>query len=282
MRRARLTVHVSTKLNRSHVVTGAPRADPAHPGPHRHATSRRGGEQFVTVEDSMGMVHASRGNLDPGQSRTCSPRSRSSPGSPAPSSAAESAVALGGLREGLRHHPRPHRPRGPRLRGLQRPRGRPGGFALPHAPRDERRFPTATGKANFTAAPVEYPELPDGPAAAADAALARPVQHHDLRPRRPLPRHQERPPRRPGQPRGRRGPRARRRLVRRPRQRVDRTASSGAPPASGSCTTPPPAAAPPPTTRRPTCWSRWTRPPTPATPPPASPVVVRLEQSATA
>jgi anaerobic selenocysteine-containing dehydrogenase len=39
---------------------------------------------------------------------------------------------------------------------------RPGGFALPHAPRDERRFPTRTGKANFTAAPVEYPELPEG------------------------------------------------------------------------------------------------------------------------
>ena len=29
-------------------------------------------------------------------------------------------------------------------------------------PRDERRFPTATGKANFTAAPVEYPDLPEG------------------------------------------------------------------------------------------------------------------------
>ncbi|NED79997.1 hypothetical protein G3I76_07780, partial [Streptomyces sp. SID11233] len=38
----------------------------------------------------------------------------------------------------------------------------PGGFALPHAPRDERRFPTATGKANFTAAPVEFPRLPAG------------------------------------------------------------------------------------------------------------------------
>lgn len=38
----------------------------------------------------------------------------------------------------------------------------PAGFTLPHAPRDERRFPTATGKANFTAAPVEYPKLPEG------------------------------------------------------------------------------------------------------------------------
>lgn len=39
---------------------------------------------------------------------------------------------------------------------------RPGGFRLPHAPRDERRFPTKTGKANFTAAPVEYPRVPAG------------------------------------------------------------------------------------------------------------------------
>ncbi|OEV13602.1 hypothetical protein AN219_28835, partial [Streptomyces nanshensis] len=37
-----------------------------------------------------------------------------------------------------------------------------GGFTLPHAPRDRRHFPTATGKANFTAAPVEYPRLPEG------------------------------------------------------------------------------------------------------------------------
>lgn len=38
----------------------------------------------------------------------------------------------------------------------------PAGFTLPHAPRDERRFPTATGKANFTAAPVEFPAVPKG------------------------------------------------------------------------------------------------------------------------
>ncbi|MGK5549853.1 molybdopterin dinucleotide binding domain-containing protein, partial [Streptomyces sp. URMC 127] len=31
-----------------------------------------------------------------------------------------------------------------------------------HAPRDERRFPTTTGKANFTASPVEYPHAPQG------------------------------------------------------------------------------------------------------------------------
>src|SRR6202008_1065027 len=39
---------------------------------------------------------------------------------------------------------------------------RPGGFTLPHAPRDSRSFPTTTGKANFTAAPIEYPHVPEG------------------------------------------------------------------------------------------------------------------------
>jgi anaerobic selenocysteine-containing dehydrogenase len=38
----------------------------------------------------------------------------------------------------------------------------PGGFVLPHPPRDDRRFPTVTGKANFTAAPIEYPTVPKG------------------------------------------------------------------------------------------------------------------------
>ncbi|HXX66419.1 MAG TPA: FdhF/YdeP family oxidoreductase [Polyangiaceae bacterium] len=64
LRRCRCTVHVSTKLHRGHLVAG------------RHAlvlpclgrTERdiqEGKEQFVTVEDSMGIVHASRGSLPP-------------------------------------------------------------------------------------------------------------------------------------------------------------------------------------------------------------------------
>ena len=110
----------------------------------------------------MGMVHASRGRLAPACAHLLSEpaivarlaRARPRRGLPHP---------LGGVREGLRDDPRPHRPRDPRLRGLQRPRGpTPAASPLPHAPRDERRFPTATGKANFTAAPVEYPELPEG------------------------------------------------------------------------------------------------------------------------
>ncbi|SFS16050.1 oxidoreductase alpha (molybdopterin) subunit [Microbacterium sp. cf046] len=64
LRNTDLTVQVSTKLNRSHVVTG--RRAIILPTLGRTDRDRRGtGEQRVTVEDSMGAVHASRGRLVP-------------------------------------------------------------------------------------------------------------------------------------------------------------------------------------------------------------------------
>src|ERR687895_345472 len=64
IRRCRLTVQVSTKLNRSHVVTGEQAL--ILPCLGRTERDRQGGnEQVVSVEDSMGMVHASRGALAP-------------------------------------------------------------------------------------------------------------------------------------------------------------------------------------------------------------------------
>ncbi len=64
LRETDLTVQVSTKLNRSHVVTG--RRAIILPTLGRTDRDRRGGgEQRVTVEDSMGAVHASRGRLVP-------------------------------------------------------------------------------------------------------------------------------------------------------------------------------------------------------------------------
>jgi hypothetical protein len=38
----------------------------------------------------------------------------------------------------------------------------PGGFVLPHPPRDSRSFKTASGKAVFTANELEYPTVPAG------------------------------------------------------------------------------------------------------------------------
>lgn len=64
MRKVDLTVQVSTKLNRSHVVTG--RRAIILPTLGRTDRDKRGGvEQRVSVEDSMGAVHSSRGRLAP-------------------------------------------------------------------------------------------------------------------------------------------------------------------------------------------------------------------------
>ena len=69
---------------------------------------------------------------------------------------------------------------------------RPGGFVMPHPPRDSRTFPTESGRAEFTVSPIEALRRATGSSDAADHAQPRPVQHHDLRPQRPLPRHRGR------------------------------------------------------------------------------------------
>lgn len=160
MRRARLTVHVSTKLNRSHAVTGT-RALILPTLGRTDKDVQAGGKQFVTVEDSMGMVHASRGNLTP-----ASPHLLSEPAIVA--RLARAALGAGSRTdwEAFERDYATIRDRisrvVPGFEDFNTRVARPGGFTLPHAPRDERRFPTATGRANFTAAPVEFPELPDG------------------------------------------------------------------------------------------------------------------------
>lgn len=71
LRRCPLTVHVSTKLNRSHLITG----QTALILPCLGRTERdvqNGVEQFVTVENSMGVVHRSRGRLEPASDKLLS------------------------------------------------------------------------------------------------------------------------------------------------------------------------------------------------------------------
>jgi molybdopterin-dependent oxidoreductase alpha subunit len=64
LRRCALTAHVSTKLNRSHLVTG--RTALILPCLGRSERDvQASGEQFVTVEDSMSVVNPSRGKLTP-------------------------------------------------------------------------------------------------------------------------------------------------------------------------------------------------------------------------
>lgn len=160
MRRARLTVHVSTKLNRSHAVTGT-RALILPTLGRTDKDVQASGRQFVTVEDSMGMVHASRGNLTPASPHLLSEpaivarlaRAVLGPGSATPWEEFEKDYAT--IRDRVSRVV-------PGFEDFNARIAHPGGFTLPHPPRDERRFPTATGRANFTAAPVEFPELPEG------------------------------------------------------------------------------------------------------------------------
>ncbi|MFE9422859.1 FdhF/YdeP family oxidoreductase [Kitasatospora sp. NPDC006697] len=160
MRRCALTVHVSTKLNRSHLVTGARALIlPTLGRTDRDRTER--GDQFVTVEDSMGMVHSSQGRLRP----------------PAPGLLSETAIVCRLARAVL--GPQDPLPWEEFAADYDLVRDRiarvvpgfadfnakvrvPGGFALPHGPRDSRTFPTATGRANFTVNPLTAPEVPAG------------------------------------------------------------------------------------------------------------------------
>ncbi|WP_370248327.1 FdhF/YdeP family oxidoreductase [Nocardioides sp.] len=160
MRRADLTVHVSTKLNRSHVVPG--REALILPTLGRTEKDLTGGrEQRVTVEDSMSEVHASRGPLGP-----ASPHLRSEV-----DIVCSLAQATLGDRHGIdwdafradyaeiRHRVARVVPGCEDYDARVR---RPGGFTLPHPPRDSRTFPTAVGKAVFSISPMAVLEVPEG------------------------------------------------------------------------------------------------------------------------
>jgi molybdopterin-dependent oxidoreductase alpha subunit len=170
LRRCRLTVHVSTKPNRSHLVTG----ETALVLPCLARSERdvqRAGEQFVTVENSMGVIRSSRGKLAPASEHLRS----------------EVAVIAGIARATL---PVSRVPWGDladdysRIRariervvpGFDRyeERVRDGGeFYLPNAVRDDRTFRTADGKAHFTVHAVAKTRL------ARDRYLLTTLRTHD-------------------------------------------------------------------------------------------------------
>ncbi|WP_327068926.1 FdhF/YdeP family oxidoreductase [Kitasatospora sp. NBC_01250] len=160
LRNCRLTVQVSTKLNRSHLVTGARALILPTLGRTDRDTTERG-DQFVTVEDSMGMVHSSQGRLRPPAPGILSEtaivcrlaRAALGPADPIPWE--EFAADYGSIRDRIAGVVPGFTDFNARVKA-------PGGFALPHGPRDSRTFPTATGKANFTVNELTAPEVPAG------------------------------------------------------------------------------------------------------------------------
>ncbi|MFD6067537.1 FdhF/YdeP family oxidoreductase [Amycolatopsis lurida] len=156
-----LTAHVSTKLNRSHVVPGRT----ALILPTLGRTERdvqAGGEQFVTVEDSMSQVHTSRGRLAPASEHLLSEVA-------IVCHLAEALLGAGHAVPWRDFHADYDLIRDriarvvPGCHDYNARVREPDGFVLPHAPRDSRQFNgTANGKANFTVSELEYPEVPDG------------------------------------------------------------------------------------------------------------------------
>ena len=151
LRRCALTVQVSTKLNRSHVECG----DTAVILPCLGRTERRRRRrQFVTVEDSMSVVHRQRGPPRPGRARPAE-RGRDRARGSAPRCCPMPAIDWEGLAadyDRIRDRIEAVIP------GFERYNERvrdAGGFVLPHPPRDERSFPTASGKARFTVNPLD-------------------------------------------------------------------------------------------------------------------------------
>ncbi|MGA9376139.1 MAG: FdhF/YdeP family oxidoreductase [Mycobacterium sp.] len=160
LRNCALTVQISTKLNRSHLVHGATALILPTLG-RTDRDTQASGKQLVSVEDSMSMVHLSRGSLQPASDELRSEvaivcqlaRAVLGPDHPVEWEAFNADYdrirdAIADVVPGCADY-------NVRVR-------RPDGFLLPHPPRDSREFHTATGKANFSVYPLEWVPVPEG------------------------------------------------------------------------------------------------------------------------
>jgi len=175
LRNTRLTVHVSTKLNRSHLVHGSQALILPCLG-RTEIDEQVSGPQLVSCENSMGVVQASSGNLPRASAELMSEVAivcKLAEATFAGDSARENKVAWSELandydliRERISHVIDGFEDYNTRVR-------KPGGFYLPNAVRDAQHFATATQKARFTVNPLPKLEL------GADELLLMTVRSHD-------------------------------------------------------------------------------------------------------
>lgn len=148
-----LTVHVSTKLNRSHLIHG--KAALILPALGRtEIDTQKTGRQAITVEDSMSMVHASQG-----MNRPASEHLRSEPwiiAGIALATRPDSSIPWATFRDDYRLIREKIEAVFADFENFNERIGRAGGFYLGNAAKD-RIWKTKTGKANFmvTALPPE-------------------------------------------------------------------------------------------------------------------------------
>lgn len=219
LRNCDLTVQVSTKLNRSHVVHG--RTALILPTLGRTDEDMQGdARQQVSVEDSMSMVHLSTGRLKPVSTELRSEVAI----------VCELAQALFGPAHSVpwaqfqRDYDKIRDAIAAVVPGCAdyntKVRGR-NGFSSTSAA-GLPRIPDRYRQGQFRHQRSALAPGPAGPPDPADAAQPRPVQHHHLRLGRPLPRYPQRPPCGPGASGGHRRIRFRRGRTRGRDLRVDR------------------------------------------------------------
>jgi molybdopterin-dependent oxidoreductase alpha subunit len=147
LRHCTLTAQVSTKLNRAHLITG--RQALILPCLGRTEVDRQAtGPQFVSTENSMGVVQSSRGSLEPASDELLSEPAivarlaRATLGEKSKVDWEAMVADYDLIREAIEKVIPGFEDYNLRVR-------QPGGFYLPNAARDGE-FMTATGKANFT------------------------------------------------------------------------------------------------------------------------------------
>jgi molybdopterin-dependent oxidoreductase alpha subunit len=159
LQRCRLTVQVSTKLNRAHLITGK-RALILPCLGRTERDVQACGEQFVSVEDTMGVVHASQGTLEP-----ASPHVRSEVAIVASIAQATLGsrtsvdwVSLAADYDRIRQHIEHVVPGFVQYNRRVR---EPGGFYLPNPARDGV-FQTPSRRAQFTVCAIPHHDTSDG------------------------------------------------------------------------------------------------------------------------
>lgn len=159
MARTGMTVHVSTKLNRSHVTCGEESLILPVLG-RSELDLQAGVPQTTTAEDSVCRITASTGNMEPvagGLLSDVSVVTRLArlvmPGSKTDWEGFEADYNR--IRDSIERVI-------PGFDDFNRKLREDGTFVLPHGPRDSRTFPTPSGKARFTSAEVAMLEVPPG------------------------------------------------------------------------------------------------------------------------
>ncbi|MBC6995673.1 FdhF/YdeP family oxidoreductase [Neolewinella lacunae] len=159
LRQCALTVHVSTKPNRSHVVHGTKALILPCLG-RTEIDLRASGEQFVSCENSMGVVQMSKGVLAPASDQL---RSECAIIAELAQATLDSKSTVDWL-EMANDYDQIRNAIAACVPGFERYNERvrePSGFYLPNGPRN-RRFDTPDGKAHFSTSPVSHHTLEPG------------------------------------------------------------------------------------------------------------------------